>query len=187
MINRKIRILLYGSNLWYLGAGLLGPLFAVFTESIGGDILDIVWAWSVYLLVTGILIIIIGNVSDEKKRKEKLMVIGFVINAVFSFAYLLVSSPFHLLFVEAGLGVAVALATPTYDALYSLYGDRKQKGYEWGLQDGEEYIFSAIGVIIGGFIVTYFGFRTLFVLMGIIQIIAAFSVAKIIVSTRQLK
>jgi len=54
-------------------------LFAVFTESIGGDILDIVWAWSVYLLVTGILIIIIGNVSDEKKRKEKLMVIGFVI------------------------------------------------------------------------------------------------------------
>jgi len=115
------------------------------------------------------------------------MVIGFVINAVFSFAYLLVSSPFHLLFVEAGLGVAVALATPTYDALYSLYGDRKQKGYEWGLQDGEEYIFSAIGVIIGGFIVTYFGFRTLFVLMGIIQIIAAFSVAKIIVSTRQLK
>jgi len=83
--------------------------------------------------------------------------------------------------------VAVALATPTYDALYSLYGDRKQKGYEWGLQDGEEYIFSAIGVIIGGFIVTYFGFRTLFVLMGIIQIIAAFSVAKIIVSTRQLK
>lgn len=39
-------ILLWSSNLWALGEGMLGPLFAVFAQRIGGNILDITWAWS---------------------------------------------------------------------------------------------------------------------------------------------
>ena len=180
MINPKIRILLFGSNLWYLGAGLLGPLFAVFAERIGGDILDITWAWAIYLLTTGVLIILIGRISDIRIKKQTLLMVGFALNTLLTFGYLLVNSPLRLFLVEAGLGVAAALANQTYDALFSLYEDRKREGYEWGLQDGGEQIFTAIGVIAGGFIVTYFSFQILFIIMGIVQSIATFYITKIL-------
>ena len=47
------RLLILSSALWHLSEGLLGPLFAVFSERVGGDILDITGAWAAYLIVSG--------------------------------------------------------------------------------------------------------------------------------------
>ncbi|MBW3022851.1 MFS transporter [Candidatus Woesearchaeota archaeon] len=172
MLNRKIKVLLYGSNLWYFGEGMLGPLFAVFTERVGGSILDIAWAWATYLLVTGLLVIVIGKVSDHKLSKEKLLVFGYVLNTLFTFGYLLVSSPVHLFIIQAGLGVAVALAAPTWNSLYAKYEDKKEAGYEWGLAIGESQIVMGVALVIGGLIVNYFSFKLLFITMGCIQVVA---------------
>src|SRR3989344_6063923 len=113
-LNRNTKILLYGANIWYFGEGMLGPLFAVFTERIGGDIFDITWAWATYLIVTGILYVLVGKTVDGKTNlAKKLMVLGFSINCVLTFCYLLVSSPKHLFIIQAAIGVASAMATPT--------------------------------------------------------------------------
>lgn len=172
MLKKKEKILLYGSNLWYLGEGMFGPLLAVFTERIGGSILDISWAWATYLIVTSFVLILVGKISDYKISKERLMISGYLLNAVFTFAYLFVSSPMRLFFVQAGLGVAAAFAMPTWQALYAKYEDRKHAGYTWGLADGEAQLITGIAIIIGGLIVTYVSFAALFILMGAIQIIA---------------
>jgi MFS family permease len=179
MVSSRIRILLYGSNIWYFGEGMLGPLFAVFAERIGGSILDISWAWATYLVFTGIFVMFVGKISDGRS-KEKLMVLGYALNALFTFAYLLVSSPVHLFMVQAGLGIASALAIPTWSALYSSSGSRKQKGYEWGLVTGEARILTAAGMVLGGFIASYLGFPTLFIIMGIVQVAATVYQAKIL-------
>ncbi len=180
MFKKKEVLLLHAGNLWDFGAGMLGPLFAVFTEKIGGSILDITWAWATYLLVTGTLIIFIGKLSDKKIKKEKLLTIGYALNAVFTFGYLLVSSPFHLFFLQAGLGIATALVTPSWQALYAKYEDKKHDGYTWGMASGSSNIVTAIGIIIGGMIVAYASFKALFITMGIIQTIAAIYQAKIL-------
>jgi MFS family permease len=179
MVSSRIRVLLYGSNIWYFGEGMLGPLFAVFTERIGGSILDISWAWATYLIFTGIFVVFVGKISDSRS-KEKLMVAGYALNALFTFAYLLVRSPVHLFIVQAGLGISAALVIPTWSALYSSSGSRSRKGYEWGLVAGEERILTAAGLIIGGFVASYFGFPTLFMIMGIVQVIATVYQAKIL-------
>ncbi|MEA2006933.1 MAG: hypothetical protein U9O20_02115 [Patescibacteria group bacterium] len=41
MLKKKEKILLFGNNLWSLGEGMPGPLFAVFSQRLGGNILDI--------------------------------------------------------------------------------------------------------------------------------------------------
>ena len=71
MLKPPEKILLYSSNLWYLSAGMLGPLIAVFTEQVGGSLLDISWAWAIYLIFTGLFIIITGKISDKILGKEK--------------------------------------------------------------------------------------------------------------------
>jgi len=172
VLKKKERILLYGSNIWYLGEGMLGPLFAVFAEKVGGDILEITWAWAIYLFVTGLLVMLIGKISDNKISKKKLMVAGYALNAIFTFGYLFVSSTWHLFIVQAGLGMAVALAAPTWESLYAQYEDKKHAGYTWGLADGESRLFTALAIVIGGLIVTFFSFRALFLVMGVIQVIA---------------
>jgi MFS family permease len=172
MLKKKERILLHITYMWYFAIGLLGPLFAVFAEKVGGDILDISWAWATYLIVTGLLIIVVGKISDKFVSKEKLMIFGYALNAIFTFSYLFVSSPFHLIIVEVGLGIASALAWPTWDALYAKYEDKKHDGYTWGLAAGGEFLMSGVAMIFGGLIVTYFSFNVLFIVMGLIQTIA---------------
>ncbi len=180
MLTHKAKILLYASNIWYLGEGMLGPLVAVLTERVGGDILDISWAFAIYLGFTGIFTILIGKISDRGHIQEKLMVAGYALNAVFTFGYLLVDSTTSLFIVQAGLGLASALATPTWEALYAKYEDKKYAGYSWGLAEGEASLITAVAILIGGSIVEFASFDLLFVVMGSIQVIATLYQARIL-------
>ncbi|MDE2037814.1 MAG: MFS transporter [Patescibacteria group bacterium] len=173
------RILLIGAGFWWLGEGLFGPLFAVFAGKVGGSVLDIAWAWAIYLLVTGGLEVFIGRISD-KIGHAKLMVAGYALNAVFTFGYLFVHDPAGLFIVQAGLGVALALADPTWDALYAKHEDRRSAGRIWGLEHGTEELITGASIFIGGFIVSYFSFTTLFAIMGVIQVVGALYQAKIL-------
>ena len=179
-LNTNIKILLCGANIWYFGEGMLGPLFAIFTEQIGGDLLDITWAWATYLIVTGILYIVVGKFIDGKEIKAHVMVAGYALNAVFTFGYLLISAPWHLFVIQTGLGIAAALATPTWNALYAKHEDKKHDAFEWGMAGGQAQIITGFAIIIGGFIVSYGSFKILFILMGSIQILAAIYQARIL-------
>ncbi len=181
MFAKKEKILLNSTYLWYFGAGMLGPLFAVFTQKIGGDILEISWAWATYLIISGILIIIMGKISDNFASKEKLMVAGYALNTIFTFGYLFVSTPIHLFIVEAGLGIATAIAWPTWDALYAKYEDKKHDGYTWGLAAGGEFLMNGLALVAGGFIVEIFSFTALFIIMGFIELIATLYQAQILI------
>jgi MFS family permease len=181
MLRKKEKILLYASNTWSLGEGMLGPLFAIFAERIGGNILEISWAWAVYLIIMGVCVILVGKISDnQKNKKEKIMVAGFALNALFTFSYLLVSQPMHLFIVQAGLGISAALTIPTWNSLYAKYEDKKHDGYTWGLASGQSQITTGIAIIIGGLIVSYISFQVLFITMGIIHIIATIIQAQIL-------
>lgn len=183
-MNKKIRCLLVAGTIWYFGEGMLGPLFAIFAERVGGDILDVTWAWAIFLIFAGGLNILIGKITQKDYSKTKLMVLGYALNTIFTFCYLLVDTPLKLFFLQAGLGIASALATPTWDTLYSKFNDKKQDSFEWGLVSGGAEISTGIAIIIGGLIVTYFSFTALFITMGIIQTIATIYQAKILTKKR---
>lgn len=111
-LSASTRLLLWGANIWYFGEGMLGPLFAVFAEKVGGDILDITWAWASYLVITGLMYIVVGKLINRKTYKVQVMVAGYALNAIFTFCYLFVSNSFQLFLVQAGLGIAEAIGTP---------------------------------------------------------------------------
>ena len=179
-MNPQARVLLHSSNLWYFGDGLLGPLFAIFAERVGGSILDISWAWAIYLFVEGIGEIIIGHLSDGRMKKEKVMVVGYVLDTLVTFAYTLVSSPLELFIVQAASGVTTALTVPTWQALYAKHEDKKHAGLCWGLASGGAQVVTGIAIIVGGLIVTYVSFTLLFATMGVIKLCATVYQAQIL-------
>lgn len=178
-MKEEEKVLLTGASFWWLGEGLFGPLFAVFAGRVGGNVLDISWAWAIYLLTTGVLEIVIGKISDRIGH-ARLMIAGYALNAIFTFGYLFIHSPKELFIVQAGLGVALALADPTWDALYAKYEDRRRAGYIWGLEHGTEELITGISIFVGGLIVNYFSFTALFVIMGVIQTVGTVYQAKIL-------
>ncbi|HVY35930.1 MAG TPA: MFS transporter [Candidatus Paceibacterota bacterium] len=177
-MDKKLKVLLISSLIWNFGDGMLGPLFAVFSQNVGGNILDVSSAWAIYLGVMGVLTIFVGKMSD-RYSKEKIMIAGYLVTALFTFGYVFVTTPAMLFFVQAGLGVGIALCNPTWYALYSKYADESAAGYSWGLSDGLTHIVAALSIIVGGLIISYFSFKILFVIMGTLQLISAAYQAKI--------
>lgn len=175
----RASILVWSSNLWNFADGLLGPLFAVFAQQVGGNVLDIAWAWGVYLVVTGVCVIIVGTLSD-RIPKLPVLVAGYALTAVLTFCYLLVHTPLALLLVQAGLGFAIALSNPTYYALLTGAARTSERdGALWGWADGRDKIALGLAVFAGGLIVDRAGFAVLFVIMGVLQTIATLYVARL--------
>ena len=179
-LSKTAKVLLLGANIWYFGEGMMGPLFAVFAEKVGGDILDITWAWATYLIITGVMYIVVGKLLNGKNYKVKAMVLGYALNALFTFGYLFVSSPIQLFIVQAGLGIAEAIGTPAWDSLYAKNLPDDMDSYAWGLSTGQSQIVTGVAFGIGGLITHFISFEVLFITMGIIQLTAALVTAQLL-------
>jgi MFS family permease len=60
---------------------LFGPLYAIYVQNIGGDILDVGNTMALYSIMTGVLIILFGKLSDHG-RKELYATLGFALSAM---------------------------------------------------------------------------------------------------------
>jgi len=158
----------------------LGPLFAIFADRVGGDIFDIAWVWAVYLFTRGIVSALAGKISDHWIDKRKLVVIGFAAHALFTFGFLFVTNTLTLAVVEFGLGVATALASPTWYSLFAKYSGTNKNGSAWGMVNGWEDFFAGFGILLGGAIIVQTGFTGLFIVMGIVQTFATLYQAKML-------
>ncbi len=184
-MTKTVKILLVASSLWYFGEGLFGPLFAVFTEKVGGDLLDITWAWSAYLIVTGLMYFFVGRSLQNSKYQEEVMVFGYALNTIFTFSYLMVNSVMTLFFVQIGLGIAESLSTPIWDSLFANDLEEKNNTALWGLATGHTHFVTGIAVAIGGLITYYISFHMLFIIMGVIQALATIIQARLLYSKKQ--
>jgi MFS family permease len=179
MLSKPESILLWSSNMMGFGAGMLGPLYAVFAQNIGGDILDISWVYALYLVVMGVGMVVMGKVGD-KFGYEHLSIAGYALYTCATFGYLLVHSITGLLVVQVLIGLGTAISQPPWFALYDRYSGEGDDGFVWGLSTGLWYVFQGAAMIIGGYIVSRYSFNVLFVVMGSVLLISTLYQARIL-------
>jgi len=170
-MKKPLKFLLAADGFVLFAFGLLAPIYAIFVEEIGGDILDAGFTYAIYLFVLGILIFFISRWENHQKFKGKLLVFSYFLFAIASIGYLLVSNKIHLFIVQGILGVAEAFNSPVYDGLYSKFLDKGKFVSEWGLYASMRSILTAIAAVGGGVIAAYFGFKYLFLIMFIFSVI----------------
>jgi MFS family permease len=171
-MTRPTKLLLLASSLWFFSEGLLGPLFAVFSEQIGGDMLDITGAWAAYLIVSGLAYPVVGQLLNRSRWKFRMIAVGYALNTVFTFAYLLVTDTRQLLLVQIGLGLAEAISTPSWDAFFATQLSETDDTFAWGIASGHTQFISGVAIAIGGLIAQFVSFRALFITMGMISLLA---------------
>lgn len=173
LLSKPIRILLVTNALILIAGGMLGPIYAIFIESIGGDLLDISIVATGFSLMAGITTLIIGRLSDSIKESELIIVAGYALMGLGFFSYLFVDSVLSLFFVGALIGFAEAIYSPAFDAVYTKHMEKETAGNIWGVWESMSYFTSATGAIIGGLLVTRYGFDIIFITMSTLCFLSA--------------
>ena len=78
-MRSEYKILLLAGLITNFGGNLIGPFYAVFVQKIGGSILDIGYTTTIFSIASGILMILMGKISDKlNKEKYKKKIIDFI-------------------------------------------------------------------------------------------------------------
>ncbi|MFY9493119.1 MAG: MFS transporter [Minisyncoccia bacterium] len=171
--NRALRILLATNAAVIFAAAMLTPIYAIYVEKIGGDILDAGLSSGVFALVSGMVVLVAGRYSDKMKDSELLVIAGYIVLGLGFFLYNFVDTVMSLFMVQALIGLGYASTAPAYDALYTKHVDGHRSGWQWSGWEAMAYFTTAAGSVAGGFVVSWFGFSALFVTMSVLCLLSA--------------
>jgi MFS family permease len=171
-MKNGLKILILADAWASLALGMIGPIYAIFIEKIGGDILDVGWAYFVFTITSGLVLYIISQWENKIVYKERLIVLGYAINTLGCLLYFFTNSQQSLLIVQIVLGIGIAIVTPAFDSMYSHFVNLEKEASDWGAWEAMGYVVAGIASLIGSFIVHKFGFRVLFLLMSFASLIA---------------
>lgn len=172
-MNSPLKVLIFTNSLILIGGAMLAPIYALFVENIGGDILDASSIFMIFSLSAGITTIVSGKIADKLPHGKYLVIFGYIIIALAQLLYTQVDTLVALAAVQILVGFGEAVYAPAFDGLFSKHLDKGKEYSEWGLWESNFYFTSAIGSIIGGLIVTEFGFDFLFFGMSFISLLSA--------------
>lgn len=171
--NKALRILLSTNAMILMAGAMLGPIYALFVEKAGGNLIDASIAGGIFAFAAGLTTLISGKYSDKIKENELIIVLGYAIMGLGFFLYIWVNSIIFLFMVQAVIGLGEAIYSPAFDAVYSKHLDGHKSGTQWGAWESMNYFTTSIGAIIGGGLVTLFGFKILFVVMAMLCFLSA--------------
>lgn len=174
-MKRGLKFLVLADAWATLALGMLGPIYAIFVEQIGGDILDASWAFFAFTFTSGVVMYLLSFWENKIKHKEWLILISYTLISAGCLGYYFVYNQFSLLVVQVVLGLATALLAPAYDALYSHYVIKKEEASDWGLWESMGYIVGAFAAIIGGYVANMLGFKILFLAMFVVSLLGVFT------------
>jgi DHA2 family methylenomycin A resistance protein-like MFS transporter len=172
-MTKQRNTLLISNGLISISLGLLGPIYALFVTDIGGDVLNASWAYAVYMASAGVVTYILGKWEDHYNHKEKFIFVGYLVLSMGCLSYLFVASQAMLLFTQALLGLGIAIAAPSFDALYALHTTKHKEASEWAMWESLNNIVLAVSAVLGGYIVSLYGFDSLFIVMAVLACLGA--------------
>ena len=183
-INPVIANLIYSDVLLVSGIGLVSPFFAIFlTQQIKGGNIEIAGiATTIFLVTRSVGQIPISWVLDKIKG-ELDDYAGLLISTIFQsliyFLYIFINQPWQIFVIEFFAGLLSSISLSAWLAIFSRHIDHNKEGLEWGIYNTLTDIGSAITAGVGGVIVQNFGFRFIFIFVGIISILGSLLILRI--------
>ncbi len=150
---------------------LYSPLYAAFVESKGGGVLEAGITWGVYQIALGIVSLLSGYMLDRIKRHAFILWGGFIVAGFISMLFPFAKDVVQIAVLQFLLGIVWAVNTVVWDVYYSLFMNRKTAAFQWSMFEGGSKLAVGIGSVIGGIVVSIWGFTTLFLISGLINII----------------
>lgn len=182
IINKIVKVLIISDFFLNLGWGLLSPIFAIFileniTVGNSAKAAEVAgFAALSYWIAKSFFEIPIGYFLD-KKRGEKddfwLMFIGMIIVSIVPLGYIFSSTPFQIYFFQIMHAVGMAMALPSWLAIFTRHIDKGREAFEWSMETTSIGAGAGIAGGMGGILASYFGFNVLFVCVSSLTLVSA--------------
>ena len=164
-LDKKSELLLKASFFGTFSESMWVPLYAMFVERVGGNILDAGIGYAIFEIVTGIIVITFGRSRLFSEHLEFLTFTGFTVAGFGDLLLIMVKNKYELFIVQVVIGIAVGILNPAWDALYSEVSEVSK----WTLWSGGVTFFTGISALLAGVIVRFQSFRAMFLIMAIVN------------------
>ncbi|MBC7081165.1 MAG: MFS transporter [Thermoplasmatales archaeon] len=138
-------------------------------KDFGVDSFFLGWITTSYILATAVFLLPFGKIGDIYGRK-RVFLYGIIIFAIASFLSIIPSPPYFFLSFRIIHAIGSAIIFSNGIAMLSSFF-KEDRGKALGINVSFTYIGLSTGPLIGGFLTSYFGWRSIFFLMILICII----------------
>lgn len=171
-MNKSLKILFTFNAIFVFATYLLGPLYAIFVKNIVGDVLAISITTSVLLVSSTLFTYLISKYGDKVKEKEYLLMGGYLTRALVWTCFIFAENLQTIIILQAFLGMGEALGDSAFDTIFAEHLDKDKHIHEYADWHLTGTLVGAVSTILGGFIVSRFGFGYLFTTMSILAFIS---------------
>jgi EmrB/QacA subfamily drug resistance transporter len=152
-----------GSSLAFIDSTVVNVALPALQASFQASVAGVQWIVESYGLFLGALILAGGSFGDRFGRR-RMFVIGVAIFAVASAACAVSGNIRQLIIARSTQGVGAALLVPGSLALIAASFDEKSRGQAIGTWSGFTAITTAIGPVLGGWMVEHASWRSVFLI-----------------------
>lgn len=183
-LNKTIKTLIFSDFLLNSAWGLIGPIFAIFlTQQIKGGSLEMVGLIAaIFWLTKSLVQPFVGYFLDLKKGElddfKVLFFSMFIVNLV-PFGYFFSTQIYQIFILEFIRGLGMAFVFPSFMAIFTRHIEKGWEALSWGVNSTLVGISAGIAGGFGGFLAAIFGFKVVFILVGVFGLISTFSLLAI--------
>jgi MFS family permease len=171
--SKRTQLLLKVSFLVTFAESMLVPMYAAFTEKVGGSILDASIAYGLFSIASGVVIGLVGTRECFEKNTGHFLMAGFLTSVVCDVAYVFVQNKWQLFATQVVAGLATGLIEPAWDAMFT-DGIETSATKHWSIWAGGTHLLTGVAAFAGGLIAAWFSFTVLFITMASIDMVAVF-------------
>lgn len=165
-MNKSLKLLFLFNGIFVFGSSLFGPLYAVFVSHISNSIVAVSTSFAMFLISTTIFTAIMSLKGDLVKDKSYFLAASYLIRFTVWTLYAVTNSFGMLLVLQFILGIGESLGTPSYDALVAEHLDKNKHIRDYADWKIISNLVGAIATLVGGYVVTKYGFDVLFFAMA---------------------
>jgi EmrB/QacA subfamily drug resistance transporter len=152
-----------GSSLAFIDGTVVNVALPALQSNLNANVADVQWVVESYTLFLAALLLLGGSLGDRFGR-TKIFSIGVVLFALASIWCGLAPSIHQLIIARMAQGVGGALLVPGSLAIISATFNEKERGQAIGTWSGATAITTALGPLLGGWLIEHVSWRAVFFL-----------------------
>ncbi len=169
--NDYMKSLLVSQSITLFGTGLVFPFYILFIKEAGASFTEFGIAYALFSLSSALVHKLIGQWCDQLGRKIFLLINSWG-TAILFLLFPLATQLWHVYTLQIALGIFGAMHKTSEKAIVADFTDGKERGRIIGKYHGFIAIFSALAVIIGGYISDLFTLSIIFYIGSVILFIS---------------
>src|SRR5215471_20641969 len=152
-----------GSSMVFIDGTVVNVALPALQSSLNANVADVQWVVEAYTLFLAALLLLGGSLGDRFGR-TKIFALGVALFALASIWCGLAPSIHQLIIARAAQGVGGALLVPGSLAIISATFNEKERGQAIGTWSGATAITTALGPLLGGWLIEHVTWRAVFFL-----------------------